>query len=1235
MQVLELRQLALAAGLYRVEATLRRNGVAALTASSEFSFSLSTQDRERLRWYLEDYLLQPGPVEKKIADRIETKLIKEVGVDLFNAVFSDSKGQRLWGKLEDDLTQTRIEVRTDVAGSTAIPWELLREPRTDAVLALRARSFVRVQSETAVSVRVPDTAAEDGPIRILLVICRPGRDSDVPFRSVASRLVKCLKASDREHLQLEVLRPATYARLAMVLRAAEAEGKPYHIVHFDGHGAFLELPKAEESTSLGERMRQMLRSLAPTSTATYGSLLLSEHRPGAHGYLVFENPRVEDNLQLVDGPALGRLLYETRVSALVLNACRSAHAEPPSEPLVTVEDDDEAGDDQEDRVYGSLAHEVIEQGVPGVVAMRHNVYVVTAAQFVADLYTALVAGRSLGEAVAAGRKQLAAEPLRTIAYEPVPLRDWSVPIVYEHQPIQLFPDRSNVAPTLRIKIDSTRSIEAVSEREVGLPPQPDVGFIGRDSTILALDRAFDSHQVVLLHAYAGSGKTTTAVEFARWYELTGGLDGLDGRVLFTSFEQYRPLARVLDTVGQVFGPMLEANEINWLALDDARRRDVALQLLGQVPVLWVWDNVEPVTGFPKGAPTAFSDEEQRELVDFLRAARRTKAKFLLTSRRDESDWLVELPRRIAVGPMPFQERVELARVLMGKRGRNFTDIESWRPLLVFTGGNPLTLTIVVGQAVRDGLRAKAAIEAYVATLRSRQAAFQDEMAEGRSRSLGASLRYGFEVGFSEEERRWLSVLALFQGVVDVDALVLMSSPEALGCLEELRGVGRDAWTALLDRVAEVGLLRRYTDYYGVHPALPWFFREVFERHYPPGTGDGDCAAHRVERAWVNAIGGLGNFYCQFEPGNFRVIAALETEEENLLRAWRLSRQNGWWELAISAMQGLSTLYRGTGRRGAWARLVEAVVPDIVDPDTDGPLQGREEVWSLVTSYRVGLASESRDWERAEHLQRGVVDWARGRAKPHLAKPPDSLEHGERIMVRSFAVSLHGLGEIQRKRSAASCIHSYEESLCLLETIADQAAATCALNLGRAYQELPSLRDLDAAERWCGRSLDLRAETDILGLGQCLRMLGSVKSERLWEARTAKRPKVELLQLLNVALGLYHHALDLTPTNALNELAVTHYALGILYATGVQFDRSLMHSRKAIAYQENSGNRFDVATTQHQVAIRMARAGRLHDALDYAHGALKNFEQYGDRAAAQIAKTRQLIAAIEQDHKSPH
>jgi tetratricopeptide (TPR) repeat protein len=42
-------------------------------------------------------------------------------------------------------------------------------------------------------------------------------------------------------LDLDVLRPATFARLSQVLHAAQEAGRPYHVVHFDGHGTWLDL----------------------------------------------------------------------------------------------------------------------------------------------------------------------------------------------------------------------------------------------------------------------------------------------------------------------------------------------------------------------------------------------------------------------------------------------------------------------------------------------------------------------------------------------------------------------------------------------------------------------------------------------------------------------------------------------------------------------------------------------------------------------------------------------------------------------------------------------------------------------------------------------------------------------------------------------------------------------------------------------------------------------------------
>jgi len=104
------------------------------------------------------------------------------------------------------------------------------------------------------------------------------------------------------------------------------------------------------------------------------SLTLSGSRDGKQGYLLFENPKAEKNLQPVDGTALGKLLYETKTPVLLLNACQSAYAEPPEKPETVAEKSDVH---QQVRLYGSLAQEVMDAGAAGVVAMRYTVYVVT------------------------------------------------------------------------------------------------------------------------------------------------------------------------------------------------------------------------------------------------------------------------------------------------------------------------------------------------------------------------------------------------------------------------------------------------------------------------------------------------------------------------------------------------------------------------------------------------------------------------------------------------------------------------------------------------------------------------------------------------------------------------------------------------------------------------------------------------------------------------------------------
>ena len=123
---------------------------------------MTDEDRADIRWYLEDYLQYPLDPAPQIAERIEGR-IQEIGIELFKKIFQANDDTRdLWATLRDKLADTRVEVATDVKGATALPWELLRDPKTDEALALRAKTFVRSFNKPAQKVHKPQPATRCG-----------------------------------------------------------------------------------------------------------------------------------------------------------------------------------------------------------------------------------------------------------------------------------------------------------------------------------------------------------------------------------------------------------------------------------------------------------------------------------------------------------------------------------------------------------------------------------------------------------------------------------------------------------------------------------------------------------------------------------------------------------------------------------------------------------------------------------------------------------------------------------------------------------------------------------------------------------------------------------------------------------------------------------------------------------------------------------------------------------------
>ena len=115
--------------------------------------------------------------------------------------------------------------------------------------------------------------------------------------------------------------------------------------------------------------------------------------------------------------------------------------------------------------------------------------------------------------------------------------------------------------------------------------------------------------------------------------------------------------------------------------------------------------------------------------------------------------------------------------------------------------------------------------------------------------------------------------------------------------------------------------------------------------------------------------------------------ALAAEEANLLHARRLARRNGWWGPVISTMQGLRASTTTTGRRAEWKGLVEEIVPDFVDPATDGPRPGREEDGASSPIIACDSLAKCGTGRRPSALQDVFVAWnrTRGASPGHTAR----------------------------------------------------------------------------------------------------------------------------------------------------------------------------------------------------------------------------------------------------------
>jgi hypothetical protein len=143
---LRIRQEAAGKKKHRIRLTLKRPGLADIEAEASIAFAIPPHEQEELRWYMEDYLQAAAAVEEVQVRQIEA-CMRRRGEELYEKVLAANKAtQAIWFAVREQLADLRIEIATGIAEAASIPWELMRDPQSDSAIALRAQSFVRVQS---------------------------------------------------------------------------------------------------------------------------------------------------------------------------------------------------------------------------------------------------------------------------------------------------------------------------------------------------------------------------------------------------------------------------------------------------------------------------------------------------------------------------------------------------------------------------------------------------------------------------------------------------------------------------------------------------------------------------------------------------------------------------------------------------------------------------------------------------------------------------------------------------------------------------------------------------------------------------------------------------------------------------------------------------------------------------------------------------------------------------------
>ncbi len=792
------------------------------TQNWTFLSPLGAAETKEINWYLEQYPIWPGKAFKLRAVALERQLLSWgeslyaaalpsvcVGKAFFQHAATTTNGmfeRRFSVQVNlDESKATQPEARLAATMLLSLPWELLQE---DGRFLFDGGNPIGVRRRLSRSFFAKLPVARL-PIRILLITSRPEAQdcTYIDHRSSAKPLVEATEMLG-DILQFTQLKPPTFSALQEELIRARQAGQPYHVIHFDGNGGYY--PQAGK------------------------------------GGFCFEDPRDQLKLtkrryQIIYADQLAAALRNHNIALVFLDVCQTAQAE---------------------MAAGSLASELLLNGVPSIVAMNYAALVKTSSRFVEVFYRKLAAGARIGEAVLAGRCALYVDTFRAQIFgaDELRLKDWFVPVLFQEQDDPRLFEYERL-PSIKTK-EVIKELHRASLRN--LPPDPATGFIGRSRELLALERVLydrDDRHVVIC-GNGGEGKTTLVVELARWLVRTKRVKG----VAFVSLEQDGNAAAVLNALLE----QLVTSSSSIVATPD-QTEPAYLEIervLRERPSLLVLDNLESLLSVPgvddNGDNLTITRAKLKPILTLCQRFNNIgETRIIFTTRIAITDPLQSYPlsrNNIQLDRLTREDAICLIReMLYNPAGLPDSELEAVERLIDSLQCHARTLALLADSIQKLGL------DGTRETLEHLMAELHRRLPYSRELSLYASVELSLR-RLPPKKREQVFVLSVFHGGVDLDVLSEMMDWSQKQVLE----LGEDLATIGLATVMPNNFLR-------LDPALAPYLRSLMEPQSLEKLKQRWAKSmqiwvealyqrHVSERGIVNKIieRGLPNFLCLLE-----------------------------------------------------------------------------------------------------------------------------------------------------------------------------------------------------------------------------------------------------------------------------------------------------------------------------------------------------------------------------------